>query len=389
VEEQPFDRFFKKPEADTHYHEEIKPQQKDPVPQKVILPEEKKREYSPPQERKTEYIPKEDYIPKRSVHVTMPGNMTREQKKEIEKETPPSAPAPVISITEAPQAEIKYSQPLDDIKEMYVNNLLERKRKSAKKKFISKTLKRASIFIVLIGAGVLAGFVLKSKNKKEPVALNKEISQPQQTISDPQEIITTSELTEETTNDNSEFTEESNVQLQNYNNKPKETIQLEELPKTVPVKEITPKETKPVIDENQNSPGADINLATGERNKKERTDNTVEEQTEMKTEIKQDNSPKLASVKSNNYERGAFGGIRNLELTVTNQSKYLLDKVIVELQYLKPSEEPLKSEKIVFRSIPVDGTSTIAVPPTNRGIKVAYKIIKVESKEFNDETAGM
>src|SRR6185295_2927962 len=37
----------------------------------------------------------------------------------------------------------------------------------------------------------------------------------------------------------------------------------------------------------------------------------------------------LVSVRSNNYERGAFGGIRGLELTVYNNSDYLVDEVSV------------------------------------------------------------
>jgi hypothetical protein len=94
-------------------------------------------------------------------------------------------------------------------------------------------------------------------------------------------------------------------------------------------------------------------------------------------------------VKSNDYKRGAFGGIRDLQLTVINDSKYVLDNVVVELQYLKPSEQPLKSENISFRSIAPKGTMTIVIPPSNRGIKVTFKIVKIESKELNDETAGL
>lgn len=391
IEEQPFDRFFKKPEAEKHHHEEVKPQQVNPAPQKVILPENKKQEFTPAIERKTDDLPpKEIFIPKRSVYVTMPGNFKREREKEIEKATPPlpaPSPTPVISITETPpEVEIKYSQPLDEIKEMYVKTLLERKQKKVNRKFIFQNLKRASIFIILIGAGVLTGFVLRSRNNNDPVAMNKEILKPPENGNDQPEIILTSHQ-DEATIENSFIIEESKLPQNNDDQKIKEKIHEQEMPVMIPAKENIRKDSKTVINPNQNSPGAEINTVTGERNKKERNENTIEEKTEKKANPK--NVPTLASVKSNNYQRGAFGGIRNLELTVTNKSKYLLDKVIVELQYLKPSEEPLKSEKIVFHSVPAEGTLTIAVPPTNRGIKVSYKVIHVESKEMNDETAGM
>ncbi|MEI9912466.1 MAG: hypothetical protein WDO71_24125 [Bacteroidota bacterium] len=96
----------------------------------------------------------------------------------------------------------------------------------------------------------------------------------------------------------------------------------------------------------------------------------------------------MVSVTSNEYKKVAFGGIRDLQLTITNDSKYILDNVIVELQYLKPSEQPLRTESIQFKSIGPKATSTIRVPDTNRGIKVVYRIINVKSRQMDDALAG-
>jgi len=84
------------------------------------------------------------------------------------------------------------------------------------------------------------------------------------------------------------------------------------------------------------------------------------------------------SVKTNDYVVAAFGGIRDLELTVKNNSKTDLDKVIVELTYLKPRDEFLRSENIAFRDIPAEGKLTIPIKKTNRGVKVSCKVVKVE-----------
>lgn len=87
------------------------------------------------------------------------------------------------------------------------------------------------------------------------------------------------------------------------------------------------------------------------------------------------------SVKTNDYIVGSFGGIRNLELTVTNNSKYTLDKVTVDLQYLKPRDEFIRSEHIIFSSIPPGGSQKIPVKKSTRGVKVETKILRIDTKE--------
>jgi|GEM_PF-5518262 len=105
--------------------------------------------------------------------------------------------------------------------------------------------------------------------------------------------------------------------------------------------------------------------------------------------ISADESASLVLIKSNDYDAGSFGGIKNLELTVTNTSKYTLDHVRVELRYLKPRDEFLKAETISFRSVPPDGSQTVAVNKSNRGVKVTFKVISVQSKAISGNTAGL
>jgi hypothetical protein len=101
------------------------------------------------------------------------------------------------------------------------------------------------------------------------------------------------------------------------------------------------------------------------------------------------NFNRLVNVKANNYKQRAFGGVMNLELTVNNDSKYELDKVIVELQYLKPSEQPIKTERIVFNSVEANGSQTLKIPDYLRGVKVAYRVTSVESSQYERQTAGL
>jgi len=139
--------------------------------------------------------------------------------------------------------------------------------------------------------------------------------------------------------------------------------------------------------------GANTDLATGERSRKVRSGNneTPNDNNTAATEKKSylsDYVSRVVTVKSNEYKKVAFGGIRDLQLTVTNDSKYVLDNVIVELQYIKPNELPLKTENIRFTSIEPNSTSTIRVPDTNRGIKVVFRIINVKSRQMDEGVAG-
>ena len=369
VEEQPFDRFYKKNN------------------------EEKKEDFPGVNER-IQYTPvaKEEelkFIPKKSVFVTLPDQKQVSLKKNIQpvQETP--TPSPTISITENPAAaEIKYSQPLDEIKERYVRTFLQRKDKNAKKSLLISMLKKCAVFGGLIVLGILAGFVIKSKSGKDDKGVQQMVQALPLVNNNPVNEPSSGSLQEVESSTVAPPIHEIQNEEQAPSNEIIEPAKIKEEPTTVRIRKetmlIVPKE-KEEFPTREIFPGTEINAITGERERKVRN-NTTEENPVVKSNK---NSLKdLVSVASNDYKRVAFGGIRNLYLTVTNNSKYELDKVIVELQYLKPSEEPLRTENIKFKSIAPNASSTIRVPDTNRGIKVAYKIINIDSKQNSDAVAG-
>lgn len=401
VEEQPFDRFYKKA---AEKKEDSTPALNDDNSY-VPAPAPKKEETDEINEY-SRYLPtaKDEelkFTPKKSVFVTLPAQQQAMVKKNIQPVQdiqPVSKPSPSISISETPEvAEIKYSQPLDEIKERYVKTLLERKDKKAKKTFIIKFLKKAAVFAGLVILGVLAGFVIKSKSGKEDTAVQQRLQAPplvtnnaalngSSILPDQEEISTMKPLVEKIQNDN---------QLQEPLQKIKESVRIneEQEPTTVRIRKetmlIVPKEKEETSGRQFSQQPSEIDPVTGERNRKVRNNNnsSIEEKAVMKSN--KNSLHNQVSVASNDYKIVAFGGIRNLYLTVTNNSKYELDNVIVELQYLKPSEEPLRTENIKFRSIAPNASSTIRVPDTNRGIKVSYKIITIDSKQNSDVAAGM
>ena len=373
VEEQPFDRFYKKPVEEKKEEPAVSKEQAQYAP--VVKQEESK------------------FVPKKSVFVTLPGQKTvaverPAQLKPVIKESPLST---FIPLAETPEpAEIKYSQPLDEIKEMYVKTLQQRKSKTARKTYLVAGLKKAAVIVGLICVGVLTGFIIKSKPGKSGIT-SQQLVQTTPAVA--------SNLTKETTEDpaspeklpvidqthsdnqNEELSSSKNL---NPSSKEPETSK----PATIRIRKetmIKPAEKKE-FDTDQTAPSAEVDAITSERIRKVRTLNKTIEEKPIARNNKND-LHELVSVASNDYKQVAFGGIRNLQLTVTNNSKYELDNVIVELQYLKPSEEPLRTENIKFKGVAPNGTSTIKVPDTNRGIKIAYKIINIESKQNSDAVA--
>jgi hypothetical protein len=401
VEEQPYDRFFKKP-SETKKEEvvEVKQQQETVVPQPAAI--------------------SSSYVPKKSVFVTLPGQKSFIPRPQTpEPETKKYEPIPLeqtISITENPvAAEIKYSQPLDEIKEMYVKTLQERKQKIANKVFVMRNLKKIAAAVAIVAVIALIGYSLKENLPTTPKSLARATTteQPAVTAALPETIATEATSTEQLIEEKSPIEQTQREELA----APYEPVQEEKqvATKTVtekPVVTIPKKESilqeKKEIPVDQPSPGVEMNARTGERNRKVRsnddpiangsetvvnTEPAIERKqttaNQPKAVMKSSELTKLVSVSSNEYQKVAFGGIRNLQLTVNNDSKYILDNVTVEVQYLKPSEEPLRTESVQFRSVAPGGTMTVRMPDTNRGIKVTYKITNILSTQSAKETAGL
>lgn len=374
VEEQPFDRFFKK------------------------NTEEKKAE--PPATREKPVIQEkagieeryQKYIPKKSVVVTLPGQRTVAVQKPAVPESPLSV-VPTITVTENPAAaQIKYSQPLDEIKEMYVKTLQQRKSKIARKSGLIKDLKRASVIVGLIALGIFAGFVMKSGSGKKDTISQQLISSSSAITREPVQQLPDKPVQQENTPVNILPPEEVQQLQSEVTPKVKEPQKEKVQPSQTEIRKETTvlvENKKKDIDEKENV-AADVktNPVAGERTRKVRDNNNTGEKEKPVVKSRKTGIESLVSVTGNDYKRVAFGGIRNLELTVTNDSKYVLDKVIVELQYLKPSEEPLRTEMIEFHSVAPNGAITKRIPDTNRGIKVLYKIINVQSSQPETALTG-
>jgi len=444
VEEQPFDRFFKKNETTSEPQKVETPAPVMPAVTQVIyeapivevkyqqpIAEAKYQEpvveqkYQEPvvEQKYQEPVVEpqyERYIPKKSVAVTMPGqrnpigqqpSMPVQQPVQTTRQEVPvtEPPKPTITVSENPAAaQIKYSQPLDEIKEMYVKTLQDRKQKIARRGFWLQSLKQASVILGLVAIGVVAGFIIKS-NKTKHTAANTQLEKQSQ----PATVQTTPIMDSDDTNTNSK-SEETATRRDNqplhqpnggYVNKLSEIKDKPIEPKQEQIfkspnntkKEVAAANTETKSNTTTYVPqNSETNPSTGERSRKVRDDNSEvvanSTTTTSLSSVERKSSPNaelasLVSVKSNNYKKVAFGGIRDLQLTVVNDSKYILDNVTVELQYIKPNELPLKTESIEFNSVAPNATSTIRVPDTNRGIRVVFRITRIKKRAADERVA--
>lgn len=465
VEEQPFDRFFKKPGA-TLNEQHVAQTATQPVVQ-TVQPAQSAQSVQSIQSGSKVADEYEAYAPKvvsadqqkpaarKSVFVTMPGGYSAE-KKAIAKPAPVQKPVPAaipdytaddaeetVSIKENPVAKIKYSQPLDEIKEMYVKTLKDRKDRIARSSFMKVGLKRVAVVAGLIGVGLLAGFILKSRSGQNS-SLAQQLSSPvtsmaataipgngtqpaqgqDQSVELPQETAATplqEPVTESRAVNNEQIKIDAktgivtparprnldvaekrtaiNTARDESKSSTKKSIVTEETRRPLAV--MPPPDTKKQDATQEEYMASSTDPSTGERsrtvrmapdpaNNSPRSDKnspvnaTSSSNTTVVSEKALSGLGDKVSVNSNDYKRVALGGIRNLELTVSNRSKYDLDEVAVELQYLKPGDQVLKTQIVQFKSVAANNTETLRIPDTNRGVKVQFRIVRIGSSQLVD-----
>lgn len=243
------------------------------------------------------------------------------------------------------------------------------------------SVKVAASVVALILIGMVAGILIgRNSNKKSSLAEN---DQKSTAVSSPVSEIKASgkEPIEEVTNPEKEHGETKSITASSY-------VSETDLPgKNEPVAVKRDAQGKTTVKQKESSgesipKNTSVISSSDERPASNR--NTEQEQaTALPDKILSD-----VSVVTNDYLVGSFGGIKNLELTVKNDSKYNLEKITVELQYLKPLDELLRTVHIEFSAIPPFSSKTLPVSKTNRGVKVKCRVVKVVAAEQGTHPSG-
>jgi hypothetical protein len=128
---------------------------------------------------------------------------------------------------------------------------------------------------------------------------------------------------------------------------------------------------------------ATTTIPTMQREAVHRSDNAETNHTSPATTDKEALRTALAnqiSVGANTYSVGTFGGISDLQVTVTNRSAYPLDLVVVAVQYVQANKKVFKTENLYFRGISAGSALMLEAPKSSRGIKVQYKVTTINSR---------
>jgi hypothetical protein len=320
-------------------------------------------------------------MPARKVFVSLPGNQSALVNN------PPVQPAfskkilkeEIVADKKDPDLKEEYSESLDDIKKRYSEIYLNRKKKSKWNNNLKGVLQvvAGAAFICVLAVVVYNNFSTEvNKQRPEKSVTKSPVEKKQEaplktTLSKQKQIpLITGNDQSQAMGKNEMKTDKSRIAEQEMvNNRNKVAMQ-----KKSP-------ENNPVIEKIKTIPDDGVK-------KVKETEIIPVIQRSVKKETESSYLRKSVSVSANNYKRRPFGGIMNLQLTITNNSRFVLETVVVELEYMKPSEQPLKTEKIVFNSIAPFGSQTIKVPDFLRGVSVNYKIISIESSMGDKYNAG-
>jgi hypothetical protein len=427
VEEQPYDRFYKKNTIQQQQHElvTIEENVKNVTAQAPAAVVDKKVA--------TNTVPVQQPVPVISgkrVFVTMPvtGQVVPPNKipdshtiTEISIDTPAVNPLPIqqdrVVKKAAPQEtatwvlEEKYSMPLDDIKQLYVENLLSKqtqKKKSFKPAGSAVMLLAVTVFFVL---AIVAGTFLSGKKDREnhsaailPNA-NNEIVQ-QTSIADitggepnsPAPSKLPNKQTPVVSNKTSAIpvsvkaggyveaakavtiNENGNTENNTADDVSEEAVLQEAMAVTDEAAMHTNTADNALVKQNEplmavttthhsNGQAKPVNVLTAAVPDPEKAG--------TKKKIR-----KLLVIDKVDYKTGLLGGIRNASVSLTNHSNYKMDLVMVDVDYLKANDNTIKTERLYFKNIPPSGTITLEAP-AGQGSKLDCRITLISSKELD------
>ena len=81
-------------------------------------------------------------------------------------------------------------------------------------------------------------------------------------------------------------------------------------------------------------------------------------------------------LKVNDYRVGLFGGIKNVQLQLSNPSQVTFSSIAVKVNYYKDGGGLYKSEKVYFNNVGPNSSLIESAPNSDRGTKITYKIVE-------------
>jgi hypothetical protein len=111
--------------------------------------------------------------------------------------------------------------------------------------------------------------------------------------------------------------------------------------------------------------------------------NRINEELTIKNRNYRNNFEKYIRVSTNQYSYNVLGGISNLDVIVFNDTEYMLNEIIVNVDYIKDNGDIYKSESIIINNIPPYQNKSVSAPESSRGTSVDVRMDGINSKKMH------
>jgi len=393
VEEQPFDRFYKKPEVKIN-----EPLVKDnsglKEPSSFVNEEIKK----PVAKLTQDYV--EGKNNSKKIHVSLPGLKAAEPViiNAIKEEVHSSAPSVLPSVEklkmvtnplpiDEPRTKtyIKRSTNIDSPIDFEENYKINKRKESGTDPLVtqapvSKLLFRSVAAACLLLGGALIGLIINYNNQQKKFhQLNQLVEQIRQKDNSGTVLPVNTETSKEALT--------SKAGINDALTPIEEPVYKEDL--KIPVTKIDRRVVKPV-EKKSPTPAPVTQVSKVEAIPAVlKEEDPIPKTDKVSSELARKNLWQLVSIAHNTYKTGVFGGISNLSLKLSNKSLFQLEQVEVEVRFMGPEKKLVNKQTVIFENISPGEQLSVEVPKSSRGVKIDYTIKKINTKEFGLANAGM
>jgi hypothetical protein len=431
MEEQPFDRFYKKETETPAVPKPVQAQKKTYTTDTVPPPKTKFVAVTMPAGQK-KVVPEKTVVTQKpqpaydEYKAYMPANEQQVSEKKAASKT-------VHEQLSSESSMALQAEKIAGFTERYEKTYLQRKNKWNKRALLLKYGKVAAVAVMVLGIGVIFAFNIGKPEANPTILANNNIETSVNNAVPPAPVeenislpVTEAEqpITEEVTNTTPPVIQEAQEEpvstkekMQKTSvvpvikataktpdvSKPVNNKKSTDLPKTSSAKAVLDKQPAPTTTDTRDAYAYETyaTASNGERSRKSRdtegnsTKKTNENNSNNSTaktntnpfyeapaekpvtNNNSNNSNTDVKIVANEYKIVPFGGIRNLQLTVQNRSGEALEKVVVDVEYIKRGGGVFKTKTVEFKNIAPKSSSVLKIDDTNRGVDVAYHIRKV------------
>jgi hypothetical protein len=425
VEEQPYDRFYKKGNRTVDVYEDDIPEKN--IKKLDVNATEALVNYIRTPQTAGKQVP--DANSRKRVFVTLPAGLQLEGttkpimevmvappvKTAVAANKIPILPTPEAThlkntVSESVVLEEKYSMPLDDIKQLYIDNMLKQKTKKGVRFNLGSNL------VMLVGVSaffavvIVAGTLISERNDKisalvppavEQNALIQQVADetdagnpaPEKETSKKDAIIQLTKKNVPHRQDDRLIASQSEPTKSAVKNNKSAQKPIEN--SNVPVVISIASHNEAATVSGNAATAALPTLTNAEKTELEpakTTSNNPTKETVVQASYPATPDPEKTSTKKKikklvvvdkiDYKTGLLGGVKNVSVSLSNHSNFKMDLVIVDVDYLKANDNTIKTERLYFKNLLPDAAVTLAAP-AGQGSKIDCRITLISSKELD------